>query len=119
MARLARHVDERQHQLAVERLHNGVVAPPVELERQTRHHRLAGDPMAPQLDPPKAAALHQGDPAVPVALALVGEEVEVHLHAPGELLVEPLPVMRREVVDERDTTPHAAADASGTRSGRA
>jgi asparagine synthase (glutamine-hydrolysing) len=99
-------VDERKHQLAVERLHDRVVAAAVQPQGETGHDRLAGYAVTVQLHSVEVAGVDQRDPAVPVALALVGEEVEVHLHPARELLVEPPSVVRREVVDERDPASH-------------
>ena len=105
----ARRVDEREHQLAVQGLDHRVVAAAAERQGNSRHQHLAGDPPASQLDSPEVALLDQGDAPVPVALPLVGEEVEVHLHPARELLVEPLAVVGGEIVDERNTAPHGRA----------
>ena len=105
-------VDGRQHQLPVERLDDRVIAARAELEQKTGHDCLARNPVAAQLDPAELAGFDERELAVPVTLALVGEEVEVHFHPPRELLVEPPAVVRGEVVDEGDAAPHRRCQSS-------
>jgi hypothetical protein len=98
-------VGEGQHQPPVEALDDGVVAPRAQRERDSRHHRLTGDPVPATLDPAEVPVAHERNAPVPVALALVGEEVEVGVEAPGQFLVQSPPVVGGEVIDERDAAP--------------
>src|SRR4051794_12081775 len=74
---------------------------------------LTGQRDPPEAKPPKLAAGGGLDHPIVPALALVGEEHEVDLHPPRELLVQADPVVHGEVVDV-EHAPSTATERAAT-----